>query len=199
MFRTTIPRRRIQASTVIILLLAFLSISQPLAGGSALYAMQLWGGILITIAVLIRILSSIYIAGHKNRRLIIQGPYSLSRNPLYVCWLCGVLGMGLAVGSPIGALILGTVIFLIYDKAIRLEEERLLQRFPAEFSEYMRMTPRWLGISYKITFHLAHPPNFRLIIQTGLEGACLFLIYPLRLYTTYAQNSDLLPVLFHYF
>ena len=193
-----IPLRRLQASILALALIVFLSISQSLFGGHILQALQIVGGLIIVLGVLIRILSSVYIAGHKNTRLIIQGPYSISRNPLYVAWLCGAIGIGLAVGSLILAALLGAAIFLIYDKAILIEEKRLSSRFPKEFKDYMDATPRWLGQSRKIDFHLSHSPNLSPLFKAVLEGACLFLIYPLRFLTTSAQNDGLLPLLLHY-
>ena len=191
-----IPLRRLQASVLILVFLAFLGISQPLLSGAALQALEIAGGLAIGLGVSIRLLSSIYIAGHKNIRLITQGPYSLSRNPLYVAWLCGAIGMALAVGSFILAVILGMTTFLIYDKAILIEEKRLLSRFPVAYKDYMNNTPRWLGKSRKPDFHLSHPPHHPgPIIRAFLEGTCLFLIYPLRTLITAVQNDGLLPVL----
>ena len=199
MFRKKIPLRRLLASILIILFLGFLCVSQPALDGTALTAVQLCGGILISLAALIRMLSSIYIAGYKNRRLITRGTYSLSRNPLYLCWLCGAAGIGLAVGSLLISLVLAVTIFLIYDKAIRLEEKRLSKFFPQEFNSYACTTPRWFGLSSKVNFQLTHPPHLGRIFQALLEGLSLFLIYPLRFSLTEFQNGDIFPILFYYF
>src|SRR5438874_6144411 len=43
-----------------------------------------------------RIWSAAYISGRKNHELVVDGPYSLTRNPLYFFSFLGYLGAGLA-------------------------------------------------------------------------------------------------------
>lgn len=197
MIGSRIPLRRLQASLVIILLLGFVSISESLL--SDWQILPVIGGVLIALCVIIRTLSSIYIASYKNVHLITQGPYSLSRNPLYLCWLLGAIGIGFTLHSILLAAVLGMAIFLIYNKAIALEEERLLRLFPQEFSSYRDRTPRWIGIGRGMSFRLSHRPSPKHTIQSFLEGLSLYLIYPFNFIVKIAQTNGDLPVILSYF
>jgi protein-S-isoprenylcysteine O-methyltransferase Ste14 len=99
------------------------------------------GAIVVTPGLLIRALAS----GHvrKNESLAMTGPYSYTRNPLYLGSL--LIGIGFAVAARswwIAALVV--VIFaVIYVPVIRDEEAFLRQQFP-EFEDYAKRVPRML-------------------------------------------------------
>lgn len=196
MINSRIPLRRLQASLVIILLLGFIAISESLL--QDWQALAIIGAGLITLCVIIRTLSSIYIASYKNVHLVTRGPYSISRNPLYLSWVCGAVGMGFALHSILLAILLGIIIFLIYNRAILLEEDRLSTRFPEEWSEYARRTPRWFGINRSFNFRLSHSPSLEHSVKSFFEGASLYLVYPFKyLAKTLQASGDLLILLFY--
>ena len=62
------------------------------------------GLILVFFAILGRLWSILYIGAHKNRHLVEIGPYSMTRNPLYLSSLLGILGVGLMFGSLVVAI-----------------------------------------------------------------------------------------------
>jgi protein-S-isoprenylcysteine O-methyltransferase Ste14 len=78
------------------------------------------------------------VEGHK---LATEGPYSLTRNPIYT----GMLGMLIATGliwSYGAALVVGVGIFLVGTLIRVRSEERLLRdMFGAEFDRYKRRVP----------------------------------------------------------
>src|SRR5689334_20107188 len=82
-------------------------------------------------------------AGHlaKNQRLATDGPYALTRNPLYLG--TALVAAGLVVASrQTGLAVLFTAAFaLVYLPAIELEEQHLRSLFP-EYEEYARRVPR---------------------------------------------------------
>lgn len=99
------------------------------------------GAVAIVPGLLIRALAS----GHvrKNEALATSGPYSYTRNPLYLGSL--LMGIGFAVASRswwIG-LALVLMFFAIYLPVIRGEEMFLRTKFP-EFEEYSRSVPRMI-------------------------------------------------------
>ena|SRR5688572_19059638 len=63
------------------------------------YVMSIAGFILVTLACLGRIWTSVFIAGHKDAELVTTGPYARCRHPLYSCSMLGALGLGLATKS----------------------------------------------------------------------------------------------------
>lgn len=88
---------------------------------------------------------------NKSRELTTYGPYALVRNPLYVgsfmmmagfCVLCRDWPTLLFVAGPMSYL---------YWKQVRLEEEKLARFFPAQWSDYVRETPRFIPRRIKLT------------------------------------------------
>jgi protein-S-isoprenylcysteine O-methyltransferase Ste14 len=87
-------------------------------------------------------------AGHlaKDKRLATSGPYSFTRNPLYLGTLITALGLAAAARS-IGLALLFSVLFaLVYLPAIELEEQHLTRILPGYASFAARvplLIPRW--------------------------------------------------------
>ena len=87
-------------------------------------------------------------AGHltKNQRLATSGPYSFTRNPLYLGTLLTALGLAAAARSLGLAALFAALFALVYLPAIELEEQHLAQILPgyAEFAERVPLlVPRW--------------------------------------------------------
>jgi protein-S-isoprenylcysteine O-methyltransferase Ste14 len=99
------------------------------------------GSLLVVPGLLIRALAS----GHvrKNEALATTGPYSYTRNPLYLGSL--LIGIGFAVAARswwVGAVLI-VMFFAVYVPVIRSEEKFLRETFP-EFEEYAQRVPRML-------------------------------------------------------
>jgi protein-S-isoprenylcysteine O-methyltransferase Ste14 len=76
-------------------------------------------------------------------RLVVQGPYAFSRNPMYVAWTLGYLGITFVANTawPLVAL----PVVLLMTHVVVLREERYLEgRFGAEYQRYMRSVRRYL-------------------------------------------------------
>lgn len=77
-------------------------------------------------------------AGHlaKNQKLAVSGPYSLTRNPLYLGTLLTALGFAAAGHSIALAVLFSALFILVYLPAIELEEQHLIAILPgyAEFA-----------------------------------------------------------------
>lgn len=97
------------------------------------------GSGIAALGLVIRALAS----GHvrKNEQLTTSGPYSYTRNPLYLGSLIIALGFTLASRSWIIAAITAAMLVVIYIPVIRSEEEFLRAHFP-EFDDYCRNVPR---------------------------------------------------------
>lgn len=87
-------------------------------------------------------------AGHlaKDQRLATSGPYSFTRNPLYLGTLITALGLAAAARS-LGLAVLFTALFLlVYLPAIELEEQHLTAILPGYTDFAARvplLIPRW--------------------------------------------------------
>jgi protein-S-isoprenylcysteine O-methyltransferase Ste14 len=82
--------------------------------------------------------------GQETHAMIEEGPFRLSRNPLYV----GLLGLyvGLALLAPTfwGLVLFPAAVLLVLWGAIRPEERYLHERFGATYDDYARRVRRWL-------------------------------------------------------
>jgi len=101
------------------------------------------GLVLLTAAAFGRIWCLVFIAGKKNDILVTDGPYSITRNPLYVFSFLGAIGFGLAVENPLLAGLLAVLFGIYYPYVVRKEEGLLASVFGATFQEYAARTPRW--------------------------------------------------------
>jgi protein-S-isoprenylcysteine O-methyltransferase Ste14 len=82
--------------------------------------------------------------GQATQTMIEEGPYRLSRNPLYVGLLALYLGLALLVPSFWALVLFPVAVLLVLWGAIRPEERFLHERFGATYDEYARRVRRWL-------------------------------------------------------
>jgi hypothetical protein len=84
---------------------------------------------------------SLYIAGYKDNTLITQGPYSMTRNPLYFFSFLGLLGIGLSTKTLTFPLLFLIFFALGYPGVIAAEEEKLRRLFGEAYESYARRAP----------------------------------------------------------
>ena len=99
---------------------------------------------LVAIGSLGRMWCSVYIAGYKDRALIMLGPYSMTRNPLYFFSVVGALGVGFCTETFSFPLLFLAVMVLYYPLVVREEERRLRELFGSDFDDYARRVPAFL-------------------------------------------------------
>lgn len=134
---------------IIVLIVALLGACLLMTSGSILPEDNLWheaierGGVfLILTGIVGRTWCSMYIGGRKLRTLVTEGPYSLTRNPLYLFSAIASFGLGAQLGSIVFAVLCTAATIAIFLIVIRHEERALAQRFPAEYSLYRAQVPR---------------------------------------------------------
>ncbi|MBM3551359.1 MAG: isoprenylcysteine carboxylmethyltransferase family protein [Alphaproteobacteria bacterium] len=76
--------------------------------------------------------------------LVTEGPFRLSRNPIYVSHVALIFGLGLFLGSPFTLLLTPVLAFCLTKLAIEPEERHLLAKFGDHYRSYMARTRRWL-------------------------------------------------------
>lgn len=79
---------------------------------------------------------------NRQKELVTHGPFSISRNPIYVGLITFFFGFELALRSYLLFLTL-VLIYLVY-KAVLIEEKLLQRHFGKSYSEYKKKTPRFL-------------------------------------------------------
>jgi protein-S-isoprenylcysteine O-methyltransferase Ste14 len=76
-------------------------------------------------------------------RIVTEGPYGLTRNPMYLAHLIFMLGLAVTLRSYV-ALALLVLRAIWFHRRIVADEARLTTRFGAEYTDYMRRVKRWL-------------------------------------------------------
>ncbi len=78
------------------------------------------------------------------KRLVTNGVYRYSRNPIYVAVLIAIAGWASLFQAPI-LLAYGVVLFALYSFFVqRHEEPHLAREFGDQYAAYTATTPRWL-------------------------------------------------------
>ncbi len=139
-------QRKLIIVVAVVIGLAAVMASRPISSeGSFLHETVERGGIfLILIAIMGRTWCSMYISGRKLVSLVTRGPYSISRNPLYVFSSIAAFGVGAQLGSIVFAAICAAACLAIFRLVVTHEEQALTQLFPAEFPAYEARVPRFL-------------------------------------------------------
>ncbi|QUS35685.1 methyltransferase family protein [Falsirhodobacter algicola] len=125
-------------------LLPVLLLATPALGGLPAALLHGAGILCIVAAVLGRFWAILYIGGHKNQRLMQDGPYSLCRHPLYLSSTLGAAGFGLMQQSLTLTLLAGGVIFAILTATAAREERDLRRIFGSAYDAYAQRVPRIL-------------------------------------------------------
>ena len=83
-----------------------------------------------------------FVAGvTAKHRLIKDGPYSLIRHPLYVCFFGLTMATGLVWSMPAGLLLSAPLFWIGVWIRVRSEEKILHETFGAEFEAYVQRVP----------------------------------------------------------
>ena len=158
-------------------------------------SIEVVGLALIVIGIAGRIWCTLYIGGRKAAEIVAEGPYSISRNPLYVFSSIAAGGAGAATGS----IVLGLVFMIVCAAAFRVvilrEEAYLREAFGPAFETYVARVPRFLpDLSLfrdvpKITVDMA------LVYRTMGDGLVFFAAMPFFEAVEMMQAGGYLPVL----
>ena len=124
------------ASAVAVFILLFSTNRWEVGSEAIAEGLFAFGMFLVAIGSMGRMWCSLYIAGYKDRVLITQGPYSMTRNPLYFFSTLGALGIGFCTETVTFPLLILTAMALYYPLVVRKEERRLRERFGLDFDAY---------------------------------------------------------------
>jgi protein-S-isoprenylcysteine O-methyltransferase Ste14 len=125
---------------------------------------------LIGIAIIGRLWCTLYIGGRKAAELVQDGPYSMSRNPLYFFSSIGAAGAGAETGSVTIAFFFGVATAVAFYFVARREEKLLHNIFGEAFAEYRARVPRFF-------------PR-----MSGYRDSATVTVVPRRLYTTFVDS-----------
>jgi protein-S-isoprenylcysteine O-methyltransferase Ste14 len=156
-----------------------------------------WGGIAcIVIAIVGRTWCTLYIGGRKTRTLVTDGPYSVSRNPLYVFSIIGGAGVGAQIGSVVLAVVAAAMAWFVFLLVALKEEEGMTATFGETYRRYVERVPRFIP-----RWRLWHDVEVleirpRAVLLTFVD-ACVFLVaIPIAEGFEFLHQIGALPVLF---
>ncbi len=76
-------------------------------------------------------------------RVVAEGPYRLTRNPMYLGHIIFMLGLALTLRSLVALAIL-VLRAIWFHHRVLADEARLTARFGAEYTDYTRRVKRWV-------------------------------------------------------
>lgn len=94
------------------------------------------GLLLLFAGVFGRFWSILYVGSRKNAQLVQDGPYSMTRNPLYFFSTVATLGIGLMMGSLVLAALLTLVVGVTLYLTARKERAFLAREFGDDYARY---------------------------------------------------------------
>ncbi len=138
-------RRQVVIAAIFAFAATLLVIAPREQGGTTLHNLAELGGFMAIIgAIMARLWCTLYIGDRKSAQLVMDGPYSLCRNPLYTASILGAVGVGLQTGMYTFGLIGGVLCWAIFAVVVRREEAFLEGRFGETYRLYRARTPRFL-------------------------------------------------------
>jgi protein-S-isoprenylcysteine O-methyltransferase Ste14 len=157
---------------------------------------EIAGALLIFLGIVGRLWSTLYIGGRKSAEVVTGGPYSITRNPLYLFSSVAAAGVGAQMGSILAAITFGLLCAAAFHVVILREEKFLSGVMGAPYRAYLARVPRFFP---KLSlYHEGDTGSFRprLLLNTLLDGLVFLLAMPIFELIDAAQASGALPVLF---
>lgn len=146
------------------------------------------------LAIVGRAWCSLYIGGRKKSEIVDRGPYSITRNPLYVFSYIGAFGIGAQSGSVTIAIMFVLAAMAVFYLTVKREEAYLEREFGAVYAAYKARTPRfWPRFSlWKDEEHLTIRPV--LFVATIRDGLVFLLAIPVFELIDAGQTANWLRV-----
>jgi protein-S-isoprenylcysteine O-methyltransferase Ste14 len=197
--RTRRRKRLLVPKLLFFPIIAFAALSQSnyAEGGFWDTTFEVISFLLLLVGAIGRVWVAAYISGRKTVELVTDGPYSITRNPLYFFSFIAYVGAGLAFEKVSMAIALGVFFFLTHWTTILTEERKLGDLFGSEFDDYAVRVPRFLprprliAMPEFVTFRTA---SFNLAI---LDCASIMMVFVLAHLIEYGQNEGIVPILFY--
>ena len=157
---------------------------------------EMFGVLLIFLGIVGRLWSTLYIGGRKSAQVVTGGPYSITRNPLYVFSTVAAAGVGAQMGSFTAMFGFGLLCALAFHLVILREERFLKDVLGAPYEAYLARVPRFFP--RLSLYEEGETGSFKpkLLKNTLLDGQVFLLAMPFFESIDGAQMAGVLPVLF---
>jgi hypothetical protein len=123
------------------------------------------------------------------------GPYSVSRNPLYLFSIIGAVGVGAQLGAVSVAILAGVFAWVVHILVVIQEERLLVAEHGEVYQKYLAEVPRFLPrLSLWKNVDILEVRS-RAVVTTYFD-ACFFLVaFPIAELLEYFQNAGAIHVL----
>lgn len=154
------------------------------------------GMALILVGIAGRLWATLYIGGRKAVQVVSTGPYSITRNPLYLFSTVAAAGVGAQTGSYIVACLFMVLCALAFHIVALREEKFLAATLGPDYLAYASRVPRFFPDPRlyrddpEVTFQTG---RFK---STLLDGLVFLVAIPVFEVIETAQETGLVPVLF---
>lgn len=152
---------------------------------------------LIVICIVGRAWCSLYIGGRKKAEIVDRGPYSISRNPLYVFSFMGAFGVGAQTDSLTLAMMFLIVAIVVFYATVKREEAWLSGAFGEAYAAYCARTPRFRPDFSKWRDVESLDVRPRFFLTTLRDGLVFLLAVPLFESVERLQDIGWLSTLIH--
>ncbi|MBY2912533.1 methyltransferase family protein [Rhizobium leguminosarum] len=152
------------------------------------------GTLLVAFGVIGRVWSIIYVGGLKNSELVTEGPYSVTRNPLYLFSLFAISGVCLVFGSLVATATFTLLAYLVFRYAAKREALYLSHLFGERYAEYARRTPFFWPDLSMFRWGQVHAISRNALLVTTRDALFIFAMIPLSELVEYLRESGFLPM-----
>ena len=97
-----------------------------------------------------RVWAMLFIGGRKDGTLVTEGPYSITRNPLYFYSGLAVMGIAAATGMLLAVVIISAIFGVICHFTIKAEEKKLRMIHGDDFTSYCAKVPRFFPVRSRV-------------------------------------------------
>jgi len=195
-FDQTIRLRVVQIVVVLALLIILLSYPAWPDDSVVAEMAELIGITLLFTCILGRLWSILYSGGRKNADLVMEGPYSITRNPLYLFSILGAVGIGLMFISLVLAAILGGSAALVFYVTAQGEATVLRSKFGETYDTYAHRVP-FFWPNWTLYQEIQDATfNPKVLKRTFLDAMYFLAVLPLVEFIEWLRAGGMMPDLF---
>lgn len=91
-----------------------------------------------------RLAGTSVVPGQPSTALVVEGPYRVTRNPIYIGFVLAYFGLAVVLTSVWVLVLLIPVLVIMQRGVVEREETYLEQQFGEAYRKYKARVPRWL-------------------------------------------------------
>ena len=195
--RSSVRYRLVLGRLLLIPIILLIVFSQPIYAEDSVvvHGLEILGFLFLVASTIGRIWTAGYISGRKNSELVQDGPYSITRNPLYFFSFLGFVGAGLMMKSAVVAAALVGFFFLMHWATIIMEERKLRDLFGGEFDTYCQSTPRFFPklSNFRNPSELTIDPH--VFSKAVLDSSLILLVVGVAECIQWAHDAGVVPAI----